>query len=218
MLYGFLSTMAVNWSNRWSKKNMDSRDDLFLSTMPSSHSRWSNRCRKKAHDSGDGRNGGRSLKYVYQWTVPEAPEIYMYISSPIIFHHFVLKYLCSLSMLSMFSMFWVGERLSNERNFIFLKGQSTDRIKNPKTSKDGSTSYKVAVGLFVAAVIFIFLAEVETRTEVSSGAMNSMSEVMARKYSYKEINIVLGLAYIIHLDVKPQNILLHENFVANVSD
>jgi len=72
--------------------------------MPSSHSRWSNRCRKKAHDSGDGWRGGRSLKYVYQWTVPEAPEIYMYISSPIIFHHFVLNYLCSLCSLCLFSL------------------------------------------------------------------------------------------------------------------
>jgi hypothetical protein len=94
---------------------------------------------------------------------------------------------------------------SNESNFVFIKVKSTDIIKNRKASKHGSNSYKIgiAVGVVVlaAAVVLIFFHPFRawrrskagsgiSGTELSGGAMYSMSEVMARKFSFKEIRTV----------------------------
>lgn len=92
---------------------------------------------------------------------------------------------------------------SNDGNFVFIKVQSMDIIRNSKASNHGSSSYKIVigvigVGLLVTAVVLIFfnpfracrrskLVSGNSGTDHSDGAMYSIPDVTARKFSFKEI-------------------------------
>jgi hypothetical protein len=93
---------------------------------------------------------------------------------------------------------------SNEGNFVFIKVQSTDIIRNSKASNDIIKDYykvviAIGVAVLAAAVIAIFFRAFRAlcrrskpessnfRTEQSGGVMYSISDVMAKRFSFKEI-------------------------------
>eukprot|EP01018_Ginkgo_biloba_P039178 Gb_38844 [translate_table: standard] len=98
------------------------------------------------------------------------------------------------------------EETSNMNHFAFLKVQSTDLVQTSKDSKKSSNSYKViigvSVGVLVAAVIVIYLYpfkacrkthghESSSRSEEHPDrVVNSIPDLMARKFSYKEIQTI----------------------------
>eukprot|EP01018_Ginkgo_biloba_P039177 Gb_38843 [translate_table: standard] len=98
------------------------------------------------------------------------------------------------------------EETSNMNHFAFLKVQSTDLVQNANDSKKSGNSYKViigvSVGVLVAAVIVIYLSpfkacgkthkhESSSRSEEHPDrVVNSIPDLMARKFSYKEIQTI----------------------------